>query len=773
MDNSLILFPLVWAESLVAALLFLAMVLAMAARSQHRLRRIYAPLFFGVLLPVAPLVIGCALLWNRNLPQMADSGTTMIAWAIALIIGLGILLTHGLRRSPDSSAILASNWPRMRLAVATGIISLLVLVTHFGSLDASYWVATPPSPASAAVREAPYNRMLQFECAIVALFLLVWTIGVAFRWQHRPSDGYSPVVVVLLLSGILIGLQLALAQATANAVAVPVNRRLEAAQNFSWIGYGLIWVESVSAALVLVACLTAFASQRRSWIGQIGVPLLFTVVTTALASLVSQWTIRLKDLGQVDHPWVSWAVLWTMTYALASGVVLILGTRRSVTTGAPAAASWSGPRLALGTAAAIILLGVTLNNMDATITTQIAAVQADANARLVQMMQPTLPDRENAALEYQQAAEALPGNDELAIAVDDIVWKAKPETWRALDPSSFDPRDPKIAKYLRERAAAITFFREATRKSDCRFDRDYSNGFSVLLPELNTVQEGSFLFVLDGLAEASGGDLLRAEADVASILRIPRHLNEPLMTNVAVAAAIERRAATLLEKLLATQIQGKSTVRDPELARLLNSSADDSRFLWQLRRACKGEEALCVANFATVPLLYPRQAFPTDKAYESVRTRLGWADPWLLTTLGYRLTLLSDDLASYRYEMDRLQRVMSLSYAQASQHIRLNLDRDWLEVLATSDRRPSPFARPPGLIASLSLPRMALILRLATEADALHRLMRVAYAITLYRAKHSKDPAQLDDLVPEFLSHVPLDPFDGKARCVREEPTKN
>ena len=57
---------------------------------------------------------------------------------------------------------------------------------------------------------------------------------------------------------------------------------------------------------------------------------------------------------------------------------------------------------------------------------------------------------------------------------------------------------------------------------------------------------------------------------------------------------------------------------------------------------------------------------------------------------------------------------------------------------------------------------MGLYLRLATEADALHRLMRVAYAITLYRTKLNKDPVNLDGLVPEFLSHVPLDPFDGK-----------
>jgi hypothetical protein len=757
MDNSLIFFPLLWAESLVAALLFIALLLALAARSRYRLVRLYVPLFFGVLLLLPPLVIGCAVFWYQPSPELLNVGYVTSAWAIAFSIGTGVLLTRGFRGSADSDTIQASDWPRMRLAVTTVAISLLVFATYLISLDASFRAQRSPSPEANAIREMAYNRMLQIEFAIVALSLLAWVIGVIFRSKHRSSDGYSPVVVVVVLSGILIGLQLAFVQSIASGVVFPANQRPATARSNSLIGFGLIWVESVSAAIVLVACITAFASHRRSRIGQVDVPMLYTVVTTALASLVSQWMIRLKDLGQVDHPWVPWAVLWTMTYGMGAGTVLIVGGRKSGTTDLPSAANWSRPRLALGTGTAIILLGVTLTNLDATVSSQIAAAQADANARLVQMMQPALADRDNAALEYQQAAEALPTNDQATwLELEDIVWKKKSETWRFLDANSFDARDAKIAAYLKERTAAITFFREASRKNDCRFDHDFSNGFNVLLPEVNTLQEGSFLFVLEGLAEGARGDSLRAESEVASILRMSRHLNEPLLVNVGVAAAIERKAATLLEKLLATPNRSKSAIRDAELARLLGSSADDSRLLWHFRRACKGDEALIVASFTSVPLLENRQGLAPDKAYELVKARLGWASPWLLTTLAYRLTLLSDDLASYRLEMDRLQWFLNSPYSR-SHYIASSVDRDRLEPI------PNWSGKPPGLIASLALPQnMRLYLRLATEADALHRLMRVAYAITLYRTKLAKDPVNLDALVPEFLTHVPLDPFDGK-----------
>ena len=31
-----------------------------------------------------------------------------------------------------------------------------------------------------------------------------------------------------------------------------------------------------------------------------------------------------------------------------------------------------------------------------------------------------------------------------------------------------------------------------------------------------------------------------------------------------------------------------------------------------------------------------------------------------------------------------------------------------------------------------------------------------------YRAENGKYPEQFDDLVPDFIAYVPLDPFDGK-----------
>ncbi len=48
------------------------------------------------------------------------------------------------------------------------------------------------------------------------------------------------------------------------------------------------------------------------------------------------------------------------------------------------------------------------------------------------------------------------------------------------------------------------------------------------------------------------------------------------------------------------------------------------------------------------------------------------------------------------------------------------------------------------------------------RADAQSRLAEIALAMCRDRAKNGKYPEKLDNLVPDFIASVPLDPFDGK-----------
>ena len=48
------------------------------------------------------------------------------------------------------------------------------------------------------------------------------------------------------------------------------------------------------------------------------------------------------------------------------------------------------------------------------------------------------------------------------------------------------------------------------------------------------------------------------------------------------------------------------------------------------------------------------------------------------------------------------------------------------------------------------------------KADARHATAVAALALARFQAKHKQLPKDLEALVPEYLTVVPLDPFDGK-----------
>jgi hypothetical protein len=53
-------------------------------------------------------------------------------------------------------------------------------------------------------------------------------------------------------------------------------------------------------------------------------------------------------------------------------------------------------------------------------------------------------------------------------------------------------------------------------------------------------------------------------------------------------------------------------------------------------------------------------------------------------------------------------------------------------------------------------------LRRRSMRTASFRIFRTGIALERFRRKYGRDAAALSELVPEFLSAVPLDPFDGK-----------
>lgn len=75
--------------------------------------------------------------------------------------------------------------------------------------------------------------------------------------------------------------------------------------------------------------------------------------------------------------------------------------------------------------------------------------------------------------------------------------------------------------------------------------------------------------------------------------------------------------------------------------------------------------------------------------------------------------------------------------------------------------RDSSIARWRYPIARYMAPDVLLDLDVCYRAQARQSIARTAIAIERYRRSHGQTPKTLDELVPEFLDQLPVDPFDG------------
>jgi hypothetical protein len=504
------------------------------------------------------------------------------------------------------------------------------------------------------------------------------------------------------------------------------------------MGYALMWVECLAVALLVPALVMACAARwRRLW--QVTLPALTAVLLVALAAAVT-WAVGLFRFEMLLDSVPFWPLLaWTALFAVGSVLVLTRGLRRQE--GVPAARSWPRGRLALALAVAVILAATTFTNLDLAVKVQMASVRAEAGAKALALTPPRVPDRDNAAPVYQEAFAALTPPDKVPPP-----WRDKVATWLATQDSAFDPADKDLADFLATQERGLALLRRAAAMPGCSFERDYSRGIELRLPELEQLRHGARWLALDARARAAHGDGAAALADVAALIGIARHLNEPILISSLVAAAIEEMGVRALEEVLA-----HTTPPPGPLAELSASLGQETSYRTQVQRAFQMEGvAMGLSSFA---VLAEGDSAKWSRAFAPLGVHEIGAR--ILCSPVYRVFFLQGDLAAYRRTMGRMQELAAQPYYEAHE--------GWADL----DRQYRTHRG--GVLTGLIVPAGGKCARRAAEVDALRQLARLALAVAVYRAREGKDPGKLDDLVPGYIAEIPGDPFDGQPlRCRRD-----
>jgi len=493
------------------------------------------------------------------------------------------------------------------------------------------------------------------------------------------------------------------------------------------MGHVLFWLEAIITSVLFVALGLALSAGTadRLWRG------LLRVVFALLALL--PWGAVLGILAIFQHRFGGAASLLTGvavaagTFVVGAAVACWRGFRR--VQGEPrrrAAAEWRLGRVALAWAAGVLLTCMTVWNLDLAVHQDMAALRVEAGTIALSVSPPRVPDSQNAALLYRQAAEILRGEK-----VARRNWISQVRDW--LDPGkgAFDPNNGEMLAFLDKHAAVIDLLRRAGELPGCDFGGAYPPAIERMrITSFAPMRYLANLLCLSARVKVHRGRAVDSMKDLGAGFALAAHCTaEPTLFGEALAA--EKQSFRTLQEVLAEAPPTGRALDALKLNPLV--SFNDS-----LRRGVRMEEAFGLSMYL----------------HRRVSTMVGEPDEDLAASLvdgtPYRVFLWRSDLAAYRRWMGRYQWLLSQPYYESRE--------DWerlSERLATN--------RLGGMLVSLLLPGFGRTAELTAQTDAQHRLAILGVAMWRYRLHHGAFPDQLDLLAPEFIPAVPIDPFTGKS----------
>ena len=265
----------------------------------------------------------------------------------------------------------------------------------------------------------------------------------------------------------------------------------------------------------------------------------------------------------------------------------------------------------------------------------------------------------------------------------------------------------------------------AARGGAVRFDRQFDRGIAMLLEDVTQLRSGARILILEAHVRAHRGDAQGVADSLHTLNQLPRTLeHDPVLVSLLVRIAIGGLSSQLCRELL-PQVE----FSDADLRRL----AEDYRTLRYhagLRRAMLGERVFGLL------------------AFEHPEALGGELPPGFVWNR-------DEDLALYLDLMEQAVAAAQQPFPQAQQELRAVSNR----VASMTQGRFSRFryAR-----TVLLMPALEATVPAAARGDAENEAALTAIAIEQYRRQHGRWPDRLEQLVPECLPQLPVDPFDGR-----------
>ncbi|MFN0022194.1 MAG: hypothetical protein ACKVP0_28425 [Pirellulaceae bacterium] len=299
-----------------------------------------------------------------------------------------------------------------------------------------------------------------------------------------------------------------------------------------------------------------------------------------------------------------------------------------------------------------------------------------------------------------------------------------------------------VEKYLAgQQQAFATFDQFPARDGTVRFPVDFTPGIATLLPNTQQIREGARALSLQFHVHRHKGEIAEAVNCIIAHLALSRALDgEPIMVSQLVRIAVVGMAIREIGQLMQ-----EAQVSDADLRRLQAQLRKiDSK--QGLKNALVGERAI-----SYTVCLDPKQFSDVQEIRPGLGREIMQRQPQRVFDAAKMLEL-------------------NLRISEGADE---SLFKAWEEAQAAEDDIHKIAGNMIGkfyymytlLLSPAYTSGVGAFARNAAERDSADS----AVAAELYRRKNGKWPARLDDLVPEFLPAVPIDPFTNRPLILKSD----
>ena len=301
------------------------------------------------------------------------------------------------------------------------------------------------------------------------------------------------------------------------------------------------------------------------------------------------------------------------------------------------------------------------------------------------------------------------------------------ETWGQLT---------EVEGYLAKQQSALDTFQEIARqRGTARYPSDYSAGLKTPLEHLQGLRQAARVLSLEFHVHLHRGRTSKAVDSILAQLALAQTLDgDPTRVSQLVRVALGKLAIDEIQR--GTK---EATFSDADLARL-QMGLRDFQFELGLKQAFIGDRASAYTACLDPLKMAAEKSNPTPEEIREIASR----PP-------QRVVDAAKILEVYRRLIESTDDPLAESV------------RKGREVEAELDAMvKAPIGKFAHIMTLLLVAGISYSAQAFADTAARRDAADVALAAELYRRRHGKWPDKMDQLVPEFLPTVPVDPFDGK-----------